>query len=31
VLDGDDVDSLVRLVDAVDDAKVATPGAVQTG
>jgi len=31
VVDGDDVEALLRFVDAVDDAKVAAPGAVQTG
>jgi hypothetical protein len=31
MFDGDDVDALLCLVDSVDDAKVATPGAVQTG
>ena len=31
MFDGDDVDALLCLVDSVDDAKVATPGAMQTG
>lgn len=31
MVDGDDVHALLRFVDAIDDAKVATPGAVETG